>query len=181
VTPCEGYRVKVWRDRELKLRLPMLSAAVSREKLFDVFTSLIELLGEELHVVLEGSHGRGVDDHVDHRRNNIDAPVLLSHCYDFEDLLLDDGCTGIAVLKADEPVEVQFDEHKLITIYAPDLAPFERILAEAGIRKRPTMAFLSEGEHLHHSAADHPDRFREFCWKLGVGDEDCVLSDEETW
>ena len=50
-------------------------------------------------------------------REHIDMPVLKSTLYDFEDLLVNDGCTGIAVLNPGLPQEVQFDEHKLLIVY----------------------------------------------------------------
>src|SRR5207253_1888634 len=93
VRPREGYRVEVYRDQKAKFRLPMLSAAVSAERLFDVFLALLEPLGEDVHVVLESSHEGNTDSHTDLRRNHIDLPVLASHFCEFEDLLTNDGCT----------------------------------------------------------------------------------------
>ena len=58
-------------------------------------------LGPRVHAVLETSHGRLGDRHIDLRRGDIDLPVLMSHFCDFEDLLLNDGCTGVAVVSAD--------------------------------------------------------------------------------
>ena len=64
--------------------------------------------------------------HVDLYREHIDLPVLKSILYDFEELLLNDGCTGIAVLNPHMPLEVQFDEHKLLIAYGHDLTPSRR-------------------------------------------------------
>ena len=61
---------------------------------------MVEVLGDVVHVVLESSHASKGNRHRDFRRNHIDAPVLLSHLCEFEDLLLKDGCTGFAVLSA---------------------------------------------------------------------------------
>lgn len=178
VRPRQGYRVEIFRDRKAKLRLPMLSAAVSVEQLFDTFLALLEPLGEVVHVVLEGSHGSSCDTHADLRRNHIDLPVLASHFCDFEELLTHDGCTGVAVLAEQLPIEVQFDEHKLIHIYAPNLRPFRRILRECGIRRRMQLPLISEGEHLHHTTEVYAEEFRQLALRVGVGDFDRVLSDE---
>ena len=86
VFPREGYRLEVYRDA--KFRLPMLSAAVSAERLFDTFLALLEPLGEDVHVVLESSHEGNSDSHTDLRRNHIDMPVLASHFCEFKDLPL---------------------------------------------------------------------------------------------
>lgn len=178
VRPRQGYRVEIFRDRKAKLRLPMLSAAVSAEHLFDTFLALLEPLGEVVHVVLESSHGAACDAHADLRRNHIDRPVLASHFCDFEELLTHDGCTGVAVLADRLPVEVQFDEHKLIHVYAPSLKPFRRILRERGVRRRKLLPLISEAEHLHHTTEVFAEEFRQLALRIGVGDFDRVLSDE---
>lgn len=178
VLPREGYRVRVYRDRAAKLRLPMLSASVSAEKLFDVFLGLLAPLGEVVNVVVETSHGRDADDHLDYRRSHIDLPVLASYFCDHEDLLLNDGCTGVAVLAANGPMEVQFDEHKLLHVYAPSLKPFRRVLREYGVRRRVNLPLLSEGEHLHHTTDAYEDQFAQLCTRVGVADFETVLSDE---
>jgi hypothetical protein len=178
VVPREGYRVEVYRDRKARMKLPMLAAAVSAEKLFEVFLDLLDPLGELVHVVLESSHFSHTDQHTDLRRSHIDTPVLASHLCEFEDLLINDGCTGIAVMAAGRPVEVQFDEHKLLYVYAPDLRPFRRVLKQAGVRRRAELPLISEAEHLHHSTDAYAEQFQQLCLRLGVGDFDRVLSDE---
>ena len=95
-----------------------------------------------------------IDHHIDLRRDHIDRAVLASHLCDFEELLTHDGCTGIAVMAAGRPVEVQFDEHKLFHVYAPELAPFRRILRDAGVRRRRVLPLICEAEHLHHTTED---------------------------
>ena len=76
--------------------------------------------------------------------------MLASHFCDFEDLLTHDGCTGVAVLADRVPMEVQFDEHKLLFVYAHDLEPFEAILLDSGLRRDDSLKFISEaGAPLH--------------------------------
>jgi hypothetical protein len=178
VRPCEGYSVEVYRHREAKLRLPMLTATVSAERLFDVFTALVETLGSQVNVVIESSHGRSSDDHLDFRRERIDSMVLMSHLYEFEDLLLNDGCTGIAVLHPRKPVEIQFDEHKVLTMYAPNLKPFRRVMTEYHIPQLDEVPLLSKATHFHHTTDEYVDRFEQFANCLGVADFASVLSDD---
>lgn len=181
IRPRQGYRVEVYRDRTSRLRLPVLAASVSAENLFDTFLALLAPLGEDVHVVLESSHNTEANRHKDLRRNHIDTPVLASHFCDFEDLILNDGCTGVAVLSARKAIEVQFDEHKLIYVYASNLKPFRRILRDQGVRRRKNLPLLSEAEHLHHSTDDYADEFRQMCLRIGVGDFDRVFSDESSF
>jgi hypothetical protein len=178
VLPREGYRLSRFRDAESRIVLPVLGAAVSAEKLFDVFLELLEPLGERVHVVLETSHLSNGDRHDDLRRGDIDRPVLMSHFCDFEDLLLNDGCTGVAVVSSSRRVEVQLDEHKLLFVYARNLKPFRRVMRRYGIRRANDLRLIAEAAHLHHSQLRHADEFQQLAARLGAADFDTVLSDE---
>ena len=168
IRPRQGYRTEVFRSGGL--RLPVLTAAVTSESLFDVFLDLLKPLGPTLHVVLESSHGERIDRHSDFRRDHIDAAVLASHFCEFEDLLLNDGCAGVAVMSARKPLEVQFDEHKQFTVYAPDLKPFRRVLRGYGVGRKGKLRFVSEAEHLHHTTESHAEQFEQLALRIGVSD-----------
>jgi hypothetical protein len=174
VVPTEGYRVETYKDPRNSLRVPVVAAAVSREKLFDVFLDLMTPLGEVLDVVLETSHesaGAGPEpSHRDLFREQIDQAVLKSVLCDFEDLLLHDGCTGLAVLSGEEPIELQFDEHKLLIIYAHDLQPFREVLDDAGVEHDDDIRLITEGEHLHSTDTHWREAFEQLCFRLGVGE-----------
>ncbi len=170
VLPRQGYRREVYRDAQHGLSVPVLAAAVSREKLFDLFLDLLDPLGEVVDVVLETSHDSDGAGHRDLSREDIDLPVLTSHLCDFEDLLLNDGCAGVAVLSTEGPVEVQFDEHKLLFVYAHDLKPFERRLRRHGIARDDQLQLITEGEHLHNTDPRFLDVFEQLCYRLGVGE-----------
>jgi hypothetical protein len=170
VVPRQGYRISRYLDAQGDVQVPALVAAVSREKLFDLFLALLEPLGEVVDVVLETSHESGGSGHEDLLREYIDLPVLKSHCCDFEELLLNDGCTGVAVLATTGPIEVQFDEHKLLIVYAEDMEPFKAILRQAGVRRNDRLKLITEGEHLHCSEARHAEAFAQLCYRLGVGE-----------
>ncbi len=170
VIPRQGYRLETYKDAKAGFQVPVLVASVSREKLFDVFLELLDPLGEVVDVVVETSHDSDGNNHQDLFREHIDVPVLKSHCCDFEDLLLNDGCTGVAVLSTAAPMEVQFDEHKLLVVYAPDLAPFVQILEDNGIRQDRAMKLITEGEHLHSTDPKLRVEFDQLCMRLGVGE-----------
>jgi hypothetical protein len=170
VVPQQGYRIATYRDPGAGLEVPVLAGAVSREQLFDVFLDLLDPLGEVVDVVLETSHDDNGGQHQDLLRENIDLPVLKSHLCDYEDLLLHDGCTGVAVLSTSAPVELQFDEHKLFIVYAADLRPFQRVLRRYGIARDDSLKLITEGEHLHSTQPCHRDHFEQLCYRLGVGE-----------
>jgi len=170
IVPREGYRVDTFRDEQAGLEVPVLVAAVSRERLFDLFLEFLDPLGEVVDVVVETSHASEGGAHQDLYREQIDLPVLKSHCCDFEEILLHDGCTGVAVIGAEGPMEVQFDEHKLLVVYARNLKPFERILRSAGLKRDDKLKVITEAEHLHSTEPQYAAAFEHFCYRLGVGE-----------
>ena len=168
VVPRAGYRHDAYVDPRSGTRLPALVAAISSEHLFETFLQLLEPLGDTLDVVLETSHEHKTNQE-DFTREGIERLVLESVLWDFEDLLLDDGCTAIAVMHPELQMEVQLDEHKLLVIYAQQRGPFERILAEQGIERNDRIRFISQAEHLHTSHTRFARRFDEMVNRLGAG------------
>jgi hypothetical protein len=168
VVPSEGYRHDTYRDDDTKAQVPVLMAACSRQRLFDIFLELLDPLGFEVDVVLETSHYRQSREHEDLYREHIDMPVLKSVLCDYEDLLLNDGCTGVAVLNPGVPLEVQFDEHKLLIVYGQDVEPFEEVFRQHGIICNDRMRFITEAEHVHSSSDDYHNQFQELQARLGM-------------
>ncbi len=168
VIPRQGYRIGTYTDHAAGFAIPVLAAAVSRENLFELFLDLLDPLGECVDVVLETSHDSPDGQHVDYFREQIDLPVLKSHCCDFEDLLCNDGCTGLAILSDQDAMEVQFDEHKLLVVYAADVQPFADILDACSIERDDTLKLISEGEHLHSSDPRFQNDFGQLAYRLGV-------------
>lgn len=173
VVPSQGFRHDSYRDDESRTSVPVLMGAVSKEDLFDTFLDVIDPLGSVVDVVLETSHNCGRQGHQDLYREHIDMPVLKSILLDFEDLLLNDGCTGLAVLNPGIPQEVQFDEHKLLIIYGEQLGEFERAFGDHCVRCNDQMKFITEAEHVHSSSDQYARQFEELKTRLGM---DCGSS-----
>lgn len=170
VVPRAGYRRDHYEDKESGLRVPVLMASASRENLLDLFIDLLDPLGHTVDVVIETSHERR-GGHQDLYREEIDLPVLKSLLYDFEDLLLDDGCTGLAVLNPRIPLEVQLDEHKLLVMYGQELVDFQDVLDDYGLDCDQELKFITEGEHVHASSEDFSRQFHQMKYRLGIDDE----------
>lgn len=168
VVPSAGFRHDVYHDEENRRDIPVLMAAASREQIFDTFMEIIEPLGETVDVVLESSHDYQVAGSRDLYREHIDMPILQSVLWDFEDLLVNDGCTGIAVLNPRIPQEVQFDEHKLLIVYGQQLTAYESVLIDSGLNCREEMKFITEAEHVHSTNEDFLLRFEELKVQLGM-------------
>ena len=170
VVPEAGYRHDFYQDKDSGIKIPVIMAAASREVLLELFLDLIDRLGHEVDVVLETSHDRP-GKHRDLYREDIDLPILKSSLYEFEDLLLGDGCTGIAVLNPEIPQEIQLDEHKLLIIYGQELADFEDILDDYGLPRREQIKFITEAEHVHTSSDEFVQQFEQMKFRLGIEDE----------
>jgi hypothetical protein len=76
----------------------------------------------------------------------------------------------VAVVGVNGPMEVQFDEHKLLIVYAHDLEPFETILKDAGLERDDSMKLITEGEHLHTTEPHYAAQFEQICLRLGAGE-----------
>lgn len=168
VVPAQGYRHDRYRDEQSRTNVPVLMAAVSSETLFETFMDLIDPLGSVVDVVLETSHNRRQKGHTDLYREHIDLPVLKSILYEYEDLLVNDGCTGLAVLNPGVPLEVQFDEHKLLIVYGDDLEPFEDVFRGHSVPSDEQVRFITEAEHVHSSSDTYAEHFEELKTRLGM-------------
>lgn len=168
VVPSAGYRFDEYRDESSRQTIPVVMAAASRESLFDTFMDMLQPLGNVVDVVLESSHEYIETGRQDLYREHIDAPILQSILWDFEDLLVNDGCAGIAVLNPSIPQEVQFDEHKLLIAYGKDLTAYERALQENGLERREEMRFITEAEHVHSTNDEFIQQFEELKFRLGI-------------
>lgn len=168
VVPSQGYRHDCYRDEQNQNNVPVLMAAVSRDRIFETFMDLLDPLGFTVDVVLETSHNRHNKGHADMYREHIDMPVLKSVLWDFEDMLMNDGCTGLAVLNPQIPQEIQFDEHKLLIVYGEELQEYENILRERSIGRDEQIRFITEAEHVHSSSDVYARQFDELRIRLGM-------------
>lgn len=168
VVPSQGYRHDSYHDEQNRTSVPVLMSAVSNEDLFETFMDLLDPLGPVVDVVLETSHTRGPNGHTDLYREHIDVPVFKSILWEFEDLLLNDGCTGLAVLNPSVPQEIQFDEHKLLIIYGEQLEQFEKVLRGRRVGCDEQLKFITEAEHVHSSSDHYTRQFDELKTRLGM-------------
>ena len=146
VVPTQGYRHDAYRDEQSRTNVPVLMAAVSAERVFETFMDLLDPLGGVLDVVLETSHSGEEKGHTDLYREHIDAPVLKSILWDYEDLLVNDGCTGIAVLNPGVPQRFSSTN----TSCSSSMVIGSRIrinLRNQQVRCDDNLKFITEAEH----------------------------------
>ncbi|MFL5329651.1 MAG: hypothetical protein ACJ8C4_12130 [Gemmataceae bacterium] len=166
----EGYRTERYHNRQTGVSVPALVAAADRNHLLDLFLALLDPLGSVVDVYLESSHTNASATGRCLRRESIDVPVLASYLCDFEDCLLNDGCTAVTVAGLRSPVEVQLDEHKHLIVYAWERKIFARIMKDFGLRRRDDLVLLFDVPHVHRSAPEHADQHSELANCLGMTD-----------
>lgn len=167
VTPKQGFRYDEYVDDVSGARTPVIMASATRHQLMELFLELIEPLGAVVDVVLETSH-HSASHHEDLYREHIDMPVLKSVLLEFEDLLLNDGCTGVAVINPAKRQEVQLDEHKLLIVYGEPLKRFRQVLIGGDVYPEPEIRFITEAEHVHSSSERHYRQFHVLQNRLGM-------------
>jgi hypothetical protein len=178
IIPEQGYkydRIKLdagdvtsFRQVGSRWLMPILAASISLERLFDTFLDLLDPLGNAVNIILETSHRYSGAYRAGFHREHIDLPVLKSFLYDHEDLLLNDGCTGISVFAPKMRAEVKFDEHKLILVYAKSLLPFEKILRRHNVPLNEAMPLLTDAEHVHITRDEYFQQFKSLQMSLGM-------------
>ena len=175
IVPEQGYkydRIKLQthtsRRPGSRRLLPLLVVSVSQEWLFETFLDMLDPLGDTVNVVLETSHFYSGGYRTGIHRDYIDLPVLKSFLYDHEELLLNDGCTGISIHAPGSSTEVRFDEHKLIIVYAQSLLPFEKVLHRHGIVRNDSMQLLTDAEHVHITRSEYLQRLKTLQVTLGI-------------
>ena len=167
IVPRQGFRHDQYVDPANGEATPVIMASVSRPSLLPAFFDLIDNLGNVVDVVLESSHTCD-SGHEDLYREHIDVPVLKSVLWDFEDLLLNDGCTGIAVINPAKHQEVQLDEHKMLIAYGAPLTRFEQTLIDDDVYPMKDLKFITEAEHVHSSSGRMYDEFQKLRMRLGM-------------
>lgn len=168
IKPIAGYRADVYYNPLTDRRLPALAIAADKNSVFELFLELLRPLGPTVDVILESSHFRSDANHRDYRRLGVDLSVFASYLCEFEDLISDDGCTGVAVISTRGPIEVQFDEHKTIVVYAPKRRRFRNICQRFGLRRRDDLVLVSEVRHIHRSNPEYAMMFRDLTVRLGM-------------
>ncbi len=172
VTPKTGFRREFRRDGSGAT--PVLSISASREIIFDLFLELARIVGELVDVVLETSHhvktGSSIRSHMDIHCDKMDIYVLLSLLCEFEELLVNDGCTGIAIVNRKAQIELQFDDHKLLYFFNWHAREEEifAVLEKYGVPYDQNMWLINEAEHVHQSSDKLIAQFQQLKLEIGA-------------
>ena len=173
VVPREGFRLDVYRDRNGPLaRARSWPPPFPAKNLFDVFLELLAPLGDmRRSSCWKPATTAKATHHRDLFREHIDLPVLQSHFCDFEELLLNDGCTGVAVIST--------SEHRWkcsstnTSCWSSTLTTWSRssaCCAKPASPRDDSLKLITEGEHLHSTDPHHGEQFEQLCCRVGIAE-----------
>lgn len=168
--PQEGYKYESYYDNVKGAQTPLMVAAATRDKLSDLFFELSDCMGENVDAILTTSHD--INPAVTMYREMIDLPVLQSVFMHHENIILNDGCTGVAVMHPRKSREVFLDEHKILFLYAENLGKYKKILHRYGIPHNQELRTVMDGEHIHQTSSDYREEFHALCREMGIDDSE---------
>lgn len=168
VKPQSGFRYDYYCEGDLSIPVVIISA--SKEVLFSLLMELIELIGKKAVDVILRTSRYGYQGYTSLLRECIDLCVLKSIFLDFEEFLLKDGCTRLIITGDKAPIELQFDDHKLLLIYnwPPVRKALLAILKKYGIEEKPYIKFICEAEHIHLSNDKLLEAFKQLAVRIGA-------------
>lgn len=162
----ERYEVQ-WRDEDEPPHY-FFWAQVSALRLVRFMADAFRLLPDDVHVVLELRRRDPEEDDPDPS-----APAQerwASHLVSREALLavweahglalVHDGTVGFGAYDPDSPLEVFLDDHKLVSLFAADLDPFEALLRRHGIPEGKRFPTILDADHDHVTLCDLPQKGR---------------------
>ncbi len=164
--PCdEGYEVQ-WRDEDDPPHY-FFHAQVSVLRLERLLPAALRALPRFCHAVLEvrrsdaemesDPDSPAVDRFVSELLPRGDMLAVLER-YSFA--LLHDGMVGFGAYDPGSALEVFLDDHKLLSLFAPSMEPFEQMLAAHRVPHRRELHTMLDVDHEHHTLPAVPDRCR---------------------
>ena len=178
IRPQSGYRRSVYKDQDGQSSILVISA--SQEKILDLFFELAPLVGPLVDAFAETSHENGIyrffeDDGFSRDcdsliSQNIDTSVASSIFTEFDDLLLNDGCTGVALANFRRMAELHFDNHKLIIFYGWKKTKelVLQTLARFGIAEDKSLEPICDAEHIHSTTPDFKYQFDQLVARMSA-------------
>ena len=157
----EGFEVR-WRDDEDPPHYDFW-AQVSSLRLARLLPEALLCLPERVHAVLElrcadAEEGSDAPSHERWVSPLVSREKVLSVVERFAFQIVHDGTLGFGAYDPDSPLEVFLDDHKLLSLFAPDPDPFDGLLRRHGVPEVRSFATLLDSDHEHLALCDLPER-----------------------
>lgn len=144
------------------LRIRGFMVAVTKDQILPTLKEILEVVApgdNQLDFIVDSFCDDGHTQRTSKIGENVPRKKIEQTLESFKDLLLNDGHHAYAFSPTDDtPCEVQLDNHKLIIIYYRDNELGEllqRLLADMGLDKHPTLSTVLDVEHVHKSKHHH--------------------------
>ena len=169
-----GYKKDYYEDQ-----IPVLIISQSAESLFALFADIVAhffgIVFDNCMVdfVIERSYSKDCAN-AQFRADKKDFLTALSLIYEFEDILVDDGCVRICYVSDKFGFEIQLTEHKLIHVYSvrnKNIRKVREFLRERNIPEISDMKLVTDFSHVHESFDALKEKFDRFVFLSGAVEE----------
>ncbi len=161
--PEEGFELSYREDDETPHYF--IYAQLSSLRLERFFMEAMRCLPPKVHAVLEI---RRPDTDRQGARDGRETDRWASEVVPLEDVLrvaskysfqlLHDGMVGFGAYDPDSPLEVFLDDHKLVSLFSPEVEPFVPLLETFGVPQVDQIASVLDVDHEHVPLHEIPDR-----------------------
>lgn len=185
-----GFQRAIYFDKEFG-RIQVVVISQTKELLFGLFTDLIEELLRVRRIKKCGVNAVFESRHIPDKKTGgkkyfasgtskyyrnyisreIDPITFLSMLYDFEELLTNDGFTGISLTSDPAFSELRFDVHKIILFFSKHQRLIEKIasfLHRSGVPQFEEISTVAENPHIHIGDSGFNGRFRQLVTLSGA-------------
>jgi hypothetical protein len=152
IVPQEGWRFdehSIRLDDETEEHFLLMTAIVTRRKLFDVLKALINdrSVGKWANLILENETAG-----YSFPSDPVPTQYLCDVLRDYLPLIIHDGALDVAVQgTAEASPTIILDDHKILRINEPSDS-MRRTLELFGLENKPFMYAIDEGRHMHKTA-----------------------------
>ena len=100
----------------------------------------------------------------------MDTSVAASIFTEFDDLLLNDGCTCVALANYRRMAELHLDNHKLVVFYGWKKTKDQvlQTLARFGIPENKSLEPICDAEHIHSTTAEFKQQFDQLVARMSA-------------
>lgn len=140
-----------------------LTVATTAEKLLELLLEALAFMGDDIKIVIQSTREhcmRGFE-------TAFPDPVMIESAFrTYDDVLLGDAYTGVAIVDEIAPAEIRLDEHKTLVVH--NAPRFERFLRAQQIPTRETMPFVADVTHDHLADPELDERFDTLLTDIGA-------------
>ena len=173
VKPVEGFQHHSTFNKYLQKDVPVITASITRKKLWDLFLNLAEPFSDMVDIDIEhATENRDITVWTKYTGEDIETITLPSVLNEYEDFLVNDGVTKITIIDQNTESSIQLDDHKFLILTGAEYETrFREVLQEAGVSERRDMQFIDDEEHIHY---EHPDsqELQELLLRISAEKED---------